>query len=130
MKKILLFSICAVLGFALAHAAKAADVKPANVAGVWEFAVDTTAGSGNPEFTFQQDGGKITGTYNGAFGRASLEGTVTGKDIKFTFKVDADGKKELVEYVGTVDGETMKGSVTIGTLGNGTFTGKRTSQAR
>jgi hypothetical protein len=107
----------------LVRAADKAEPAAANVAGVWEFSVDTTAGSGNPTFTFKQEGERITGTYSGAFGTSPLVGSVIGNEIKFTFKVDGDGEKALVEYAGTVDGKTMKGTVKIGTLGEGTFSG-------
>jgi hypothetical protein len=101
---------------------KPAETAPAKVAGRWDFSVDTSAGSGNPTFTFKQDGATITGTYEGAFGSAPLSGSVNGKNIRFTFNVDADGSKALVEYEGRVDGKTMKGTVKIGSLGEGTFT--------
>jgi len=51
--------------------------------------------------------------------------TVKGKDIQFSFKVDAQGQELQVEYSGTVDGDTMKGKVKLGDFGEGTFTGKK-----
>jgi hypothetical protein len=116
-----LLSLCVFVAcVATTHAAD----KTADVAGEWHFEVETTAGSGSPTFTFKQDGEKITGTYDGAFGTAELVGSVIGNEIKFTFKVTGDSSKELVEYAGTVDGKSMKGTVKIGSLGEGTFTGK------
>jgi hypothetical protein len=128
VKKFLpLIPLCWFLLFpALATAAeKPAETRPAKVTGRWDFSVDTSAGSGNPVFTFKQDGAAITGTYEGAFGSAPLTGSVDGNKIRFTFNVDADGSKAVVEYEGTVDGKTMKGTVKIGTLGEGTFTATR-----
>jgi hypothetical protein len=54
---------------------------------------------------------------------------VIGNEIRFTFKVEGDGSKELVEYAGTIDGKSMKGTVKIGSLGEGTFTGKLAKKA-
>ena len=53
-----------------------------DVSGNWVFAVETGAGSGQPTFTFKQDGEKLTGTYSGAFGKANLTGTLKGGEIK------------------------------------------------
>jgi hypothetical protein len=42
-----------------------------------------------------------------------------------TFKVSGQGQELVVVYTGTVEGETMKGKVSLGDFGDGTFTGKR-----
>ena len=47
-----------------------------DISGTWEFNVETSAGSGSPSFVFTQSGEKLTGTYNGLFGKAELTGTV------------------------------------------------------
>jgi hypothetical protein len=64
----------------------------ANVTGEWSVAVETSAGSGNPSFTFKQEGEKLTGTYKGQFGESPLTGTVKGSDITFTIKINAHGQ--------------------------------------
>jgi hypothetical protein len=96
-----------------------------NITGNWAFEVQTDQGSGSPSFTFKQDGEKLTGTYKGAFGEGPVEGTVKGNAINFTVKVNAQGQDITITYTGTIDGATMKGTVKLGDLGNGTWTGKR-----
>jgi hypothetical protein len=81
---------------ALAGAALAAD---ANVAGEWDFTVETQAGTGTPHFSLKQDGSNVTGTYKGQLGEAPV--------------------------TGTVEGDAIKGKVSLGELGEGTFTGKK-----
>lgn len=118
------------LGLALAHACvaaaetakKAADVA-LDVAGVWKISVEFSGGSGNPVFTFKQEGERLTGRYAGALGEADVTGTLQGRDIKFGFTIA--GRSDQVSYVGVVDGDTMKGKVTLGSLGDGSFTGKK-----
>jgi hypothetical protein len=129
MKKLLsLFAVSlAVLAAASPPPAdeKAAPAAP-DVSGTWNLAVEFTGGTGNPVFTFKQDGEKLTGHYQGAFGDAEVTGTVTGREIKFSFKIGGQG--ESVSYSGTVDGDSMKGKVDMGSFGDGTFTGKRAAK--
>ena len=97
-----------------------------NITGVWNFAVETSAGSGSPTFTFKQDGENLTGTYKGQFGEAPLTGTVKGADVKFTIKVNAQGQDVTITYAGKVEGkDSMKGTASLGEFGEGTFTAKR-----
>ena len=93
-----------------------------NVTGEWDFTVTTDQGSGNPTITFKQDGEKLTGKYNGTFGTADLTGTVKGNAITFTFNIDAQGQQATATYKGTVEKNTMKGTMDIAGMLNGTFT--------
>jgi len=95
-----------------------------DVSGAWSVTVETEAGSGNPSFTFKQEGEKLIGKYKGLLGEFDLTGTVKGDKIEFSFK--ATGQVEgVVNYAGTTDGKTMKGKVALAGLGEGTFTGKK-----
>ena len=98
---------------------------PVDVSGTWNVAVETSGGSGNPVFTFKQEGEKLTGTYQGAFGEAKVAGTLKGNEIKFSFKVGGQDQEMTIDYEGTVENSTMKGKVRLGQLGEGTFTGKK-----
>jgi len=105
-------------------AAPASSGNKVDVTGSWNVTVETEAGSGNPSFTFKQEGEKLTGKYKGAFGEADLTGTVKGDKIEFSFKVS--GQLEgTITYTGTTDGKTMKGKLSLAGLGEGTFTGKK-----
>ncbi len=95
-----------------------------DVTGEWSVTVETEAGSGNPSFTFKQDGEKLTGRYKGLLGEADLTGTVKGDKIEFSFKV-ASQIEGVVTYAGTTDGKTMKGKVSLAGAGEGTFSGKK-----
>ena len=98
----------------------------ADVSGAWLFTVDTGAGSGQPTFTFKQDGQKLTGTYSGAFGQANIVGALKGSEISFSFTADAGGQSADITYSGKViSKDSMQGTVRLGGLGEGTWTGKR-----
>jgi hypothetical protein len=106
----------------LSGAVFAAD---ANVSGEWDFTVETQAGPGNPHFSLKQDGTTLSGTYKGALGEAPITGTVSGNEVTIKFKANAQGADLDVTYQGTVEGDTMKGKVSLGEFGEGTFTGKK-----
>ena len=93
-----------------------------NVTGEWAFNVTTDQGGGTPTITFKQDGEKLTGTYVGTLGTADLTGTVKGNAITFNFTVDVQGQQAPVTYKGAVEKNTMKGSLDIAGMVNGTFT--------
>ena len=98
-----------------------------NVTGKWLFQVETSAGAGTPTVTLKQEGEKLTGHYSSmTLGEAELTGTVKGSAIQFSFAADVQGTKIDVAYSGTVENnDAMKGTVTLGGVGEGTFTGKR-----
>lgn len=107
-------------------AASASQAAGVNITGDWSVAVETSAGSGNPSFTFKQDGETLTGMYKGQLGEGPLTGTVKGSDIKFTIKLNAQGQDLTIEYAGKIESkDSMKGTVKLGELGEGTWTGKR-----
>ena len=98
-----------------------------DLTGEWVFDVQTEAGGGSPTFVLKQDGEKLTGKYKGLFGEADLNGTVSGKTMKFSFNADAQGTAITVTYEGEVESNSaIKGKVDLGGVGSGTFTGKRT----
>jgi hypothetical protein len=92
--------------------------------GTWAFEVNHSAGTSTPTVTITQTGEKLSGKYVGTYGEAVLTGTI--KDNKFSFSVDVGTEQKVtLAYTGTLDGDTVKGNVTMGEMGEGTFTGKR-----
>lgn len=120
------FVVIALFVAALPLRALAQD-KPADVAGVWAVQIEIGGGTtGTPTVTLKQDGEKLTGTYSSqVLGERELTGTVKGNAITWEIAADFDGNKVKVVYSGTVEKDTMKGKVSFGDLGEGTFTGKK-----
>lgn len=110
-------------------AAPAPDPEPAtsalDVSGTWALDVATGAGAGSPTITLVQKGEGLTGRYAGQLGEAPLTGTLKGTAITFQFPVDVQGTSLTVVYTGTVEKDTMRGTVKLGEAGEGTFTGSR-----
>ncbi|MBI1739217.1 MAG: hypothetical protein HYR58_08210 [Acidobacteria bacterium] len=85
----------------------------ANIAGKWESKFTTPQGeTRTTTFTFKQEGDKLTGTVSGGMGgETPLEGTVKGKEVKFTVTRQTPNGEMKSEYSATVEGDTMKGTV-------------------
>jgi hypothetical protein len=116
----------AVVAVCVAAAAAIHAQAKVDMTGKWGFNVTTDAGTGTPTFTVKQDGEKLSGHYVGTLGEADFTGTNNGKDFTIAFAVDAQGTKLDVTYKGTFENkDSVKGSVSIAGLGEGTFTGKR-----
>jgi hypothetical protein len=126
MKHPLLAVVALVLFSTLPMRVLAQD-KPADVAGTWAFQIELGGGTtGTPTVVFKQDGEKISGVYQSqVLGEREFTGTVKGNAIAFEFTADFDGNKVKVSYAGTVEKDSMKGKVTFGDLGEGTFSGKK-----
>lgn len=120
LRRLLVASVAAVAF--ISTAAMAADV---NVTGLWTMQVDTQAGSGSPTFDLKQEGSTVTGQYKGQLGEAPVTGTLQGNELTLTYTVSGQGQELIVTYTGTVEGDTIKGKVSLGELGDGTFTGKK-----
>jgi hypothetical protein len=118
-----LFVMICALATAFAQAGQAKN----DITGTWVFEVQTDAGTGTPTVTFKQDGEKLTGHYSSAtLGEADLTGTVKGNEVNFNFMADLQGNAVPVTYKATIESPTaMKGTIDIGGLAGGTFTGKK-----
>jgi len=113
--------------YSLAAALTYAGQAKVDITGTWIFEVQTDAGTGTPTVTFKQDGEKLTGHYSSqTLGEADLMGTIKGNDVTFNFMADLQGQAVPVAYKATVEGpSSMKGTIDIGGLAGGTFTGKK-----
>jgi hypothetical protein len=127
MKKLVFIVIIALVFPVIAAASQEKEKKDAavNVTGTWVFDVQTSAGSGTPTMTFKQEGEKLTGQYSGQLGELPLTGTVKDSKISFQFDVSVEGTNLTIVYSGTVEKDSMKGTVSLGPAGDGTFTAKR-----
>lgn len=100
LKVICVLMLCVTFGFA------------ADISGTWQLTVETNQGTGNPTVVFQQQGEKLTGTFNSQiFGEAKITGSVKGNAIEFGFEGEAGGQQIKVNYQGTIESPTvMKGT--------------------
>ena len=104
----------------------ALSLAAADVSGKWSAEVDVAGNHATPQFTFKQDGDKITGTYKGMLGEAPVTGTVDGKKISWVVKASFNGDAVTIVYTGTLESDTLiKGTVDFAGQADGTFTAKK-----
>ena len=103
----------------------AAPVEPASVAGKWNATLELETITGHPVLAFKQEGEKLTGTYQGRYGEFALKGTVKEKNIEFTVTMVAEGTQTQGVFSGTVDGDTMRGTVEFEGAGDGSWSASR-----
>ncbi len=100
--------------FTLAVGLQAQDAdstQSANVSGNWQISWQGRRGSEKGTLHLQQDGDKLTGSFEGPRGSSDLTGTVQGGNI--SFNVQMQGRRTMtLAFSGTLDG-TSKMSGTI-----------------
>ena len=107
MKK--LFSAILVLGL-FASCLLAEHTK---IGGKWQLSLDTPHGTVQGALELQQDGSKLTGTYDGPHGAMRLTGTVDGTKVSFSLEVP--GGQESFAFSGALEGSNkMTGSTAVG----------------
>lgn len=84
--------------------------EPAKVAGTWDMTIQGRQRSFQVTLTLLQDGSTIKGSTKGERGESPLEGTVTGNRLNFTVKRDTPNGPFTIEYTGTLEGDSLKGT--------------------
>jgi len=112
----------ALVGGGTNSAVLAADGK-ADLTGTWEVTIEIAGQTGAPVFTLKQDGDKLSGKYKGQFGEADVTGKVKGKEVEFSFEIEAGAK---AVYKGTLEeADVMKGKADYAGQAEGEWTAKR-----
>ena len=112
-KSILLAAVCFLL-LSLAHVARAQNT---DVTGSWQLSMPGRNGNMMTEnLTLKQDGTKLTGTIKGRRGDEPVTGTINGNDIDFSVAISTPNGNFNLDYKGTVDGDSMKGTMQV--MGN------------
>ena len=100
------------------------DKPAATMTGTWAIEAQHSAGTSTPTVIITQTGEKLSGKYQSTYGEAELVGSIKGADFTFTVELGTEQKVKVV-YTGTLSGDTIKGNLTLGEMGEGTFVGKR-----
>jgi hypothetical protein len=82
----------------------------ANVAGSWQMSWQGRGGSEQASLQIQQDGSKLSGTFNGPRGSSALTGSVQGNQVSFNVQMQGRRTFTLV-YTGTLDGDKLSGTM-------------------
>lgn len=120
------FAVAALLAASLTALPALADTATM-VSGTWALTVETSAGTGSPTLVLEQHGVVLAGVYTGRFGPQPVAGRLNGNAITFSFDVSGPMGSAKVTYAGAVDGDTMSGTMRMGSMTGGTFSGVKQS---
>ena len=88
----------------------ALNVLGAEVSGVWKATAEGPQGQLERTFTFKADGSKLSGeTVSQMMGKSAIEnGKVDGDNLSFQIKVKFQDQEMVIQYKGSVNGDTIK----------------------
>jgi hypothetical protein len=93
----------------LAQGSESNNSQSANIAGSWQISWQGRGGSQQATIQVQQDGSKLSGTFQDENGSSQLSGSIAGN--KVSFSVQIQGRPMTVAFTGTVDDDKMSGTL-------------------
>ena len=102
-------------------------VAQATLTGEWAMSFTTPRG-GRSEYTLYltQEGPRLTGHLTSEYGETPVKGTVNGEEVKLAWSIMENGKPMDISVTATAKGDTLNGTIKLGTVGEGVFTAERT----
>ena len=93
--------------------------------GNWSLVVSTPMGERQATLSVKTDGGTLKGSQTAEGNSAEIfDGTVNGNAVAWKVAI-TDPMPMTLEFNGTVDGDKLSGSVTLGAFGSASFSGTR-----
>ena len=96
-----------------------------DVSGGWDVELTFVSGGASQSFVLEQDGNTVRGTHFGSFAKRDLGGTLYGTDILLRSSYTQQGVRLNFTFTGTVKGDAMEGSVSLGEYGTAAWTARR-----
>ena len=98
----------------------------ADIDGKWTATYDTQNGSITTTWELKSDGAKLTGKATSSFGARDLtDGKIQGKEVSWVEAIDANGTSIRIVCKGTLNGDELKLSRTVGEFGTTDVVAKR-----
>ena len=93
--------------------------------GNWNLVAETPMGERRATLSLKADGRTLTGSQMADGSTAEIfDGTVNGNQLSWKVSI-SDPMPLTLEFNGTVDGDEVTGSVTLGNFGSSSFSGTR-----
>ena len=103
--------VCLLAGqLLLAQDSESNHSQPVNIGGAWQLSWPGRDGSQQATIQIQEDGSKLSGTFQGSRGSSALTGSVSGNNVLFS--VQMQGHRSItLAFTGTIDGDKMSGTL-------------------
>ncbi len=99
--------------------------QPDSLAGQWQTTLTFDRGSAVHTLVFEQNAGSLVGTHYGEFVSGDLSGSIAANQVHFRSSQKIEGQQLSYEFTGTVEGENMSGTVSLGEYGSAKWTAER-----
>ena len=95
----------------VAQYTESTNAQPANIGGSWQLSWQGRGGAQQATIQLQQDGSNLSGTLQDSGGGSSqLTGSIAGNNVSFSVQIQ--GRRTItLAFTGTIDGDTMSGTV-------------------
>ena len=98
----------------------------ASIKGPWDVLIEFYSSKSPYTWMIEQDGNWLQGSHAGEFSALrNLGGTIEGNEVKLRSASSVPGDRISFTYTGTLNGDTMSGSVYMVEYGTAKFTAKR-----
>jgi imidazolonepropionase-like amidohydrolase len=95
-------------------------------AGTWSLVVQTPQGDVDAQLTLNKDGDQVGGTLTSHLGNVPIKrGRVTGNQIRLITNIEMGGQSIEAIISGTIEGDSIRGTMVMGAMGSFEFTGTR-----
>ena len=107
---------------------KAEGEATVNVSGTWDVDVTSPMGEVSVTISLKQSGSEVTGEFKSEMGSSSIyDGSVNGNKIQFSVKLPIGEQPVELVFTGTVEGDSMEGTIDLGEMGSAEWKGTKTS---
>lgn len=113
------------LSLVVAAATTTTALAAQSIAGTWDATMNTPGGVRNFKIDFQASGDTLSGTVHRATGDVPLHGTIKGNAVTFSYTITYNDNALVLTVTTTVDGDTMKGTISFGGQAEEEFSAKR-----
>lgn len=94
--------------------------------GTWNITLKTPMGDRPVTVTLTTDGNDLSGTFASPQGDQDFDGgTANGDEAAWSTMFNGAMGEMKLDFVGSVEGDTLDGTVQFGSFGSGTFSGTR-----
>jgi hypothetical protein len=92
----------------LAQDSESTNSQPANIGGAWQISWQARSGTQQATMQVQQDGSKLSGTFQDSSGSSPVTGNIAGNNVSFSVQIQ--GRPMTLAFTGTINGDKMSGA--------------------